>query len=77
MEKNVLILRDKDVYTLGVYSQEQIRGGNDKMYKAHIAIRVYNDGKYKVLKDRYNTSDREIQRLINPVKINTSLLLVL
>ena len=77
MEPDVLILRDEDVYMFGVYSQEQVRGGNEKVYKAHIVIRLYKDGSYKLLKDRYNTSDREIQKLIKPIQINTELLLIL
>jgi hypothetical protein len=75
MDKKVLILRDEDVYKTG--HGETMYGSNKPMYEAHIVIRLYEDGSYKLLKDRYNTSDREIRKLINPVQTNTNLLLVL
>ena len=77
MESKILILRDEDVYMYGIYSKEHIRGGNEKMYKAHLVIRLFNDGSYKILKDRYNSTDRDIQKILNPIQINTNLLLVL
>jgi len=76
MEPNILILNDEDFYR-SQDGKEWMCGGNQRMYKAHVVIRLYKDGTYNLLKDRYNTSDREIQRIINPIQINTNLLLVI
>lgn len=76
MEPKILILRDEDVFTSDT-GMESMRGSNKPMYEAHTVIRLFDDGSYKLLKDRYNTSDREIQRIINPIKINENLLLVI
>jgi len=76
MKPEVLILRDEDVYKTDS-GMETMRGSNQPMYDAQVVIRLFNDGSYKLLKDRYNTPDREIQRLINPIQINTNLLLVI
>ena len=77
MEPNILILRDKDVYKTDSGMETTRNHCTQEMYKAHVVIRLYKDGTYKLLKDRYNTSDREIQRIINPIEINENLLLII
>jgi hypothetical protein len=77
MEPKILILRDEDVYKTSDGMETTRNHCTQEMYKAHIVIRLFNDGSYKLLKDRYNTSEREIQRIINPIQINENLLLVI
>ena len=77
MEQDVLILRDEDVYKTDSGMETTRNHCTQKMHQSNIVIRLFNDGSYKLLKDRYNTSDSEIQRILNPIKLNTKLLLIL
>lgn len=63
MENKILILRDHDYYRSP--SGKQIIGGNRKLYDAHLAIHLKDDGSFIVIKDRDNLSHDDVQEIID------------